>query len=137
MFRVLVIDDDFSIRTMLRRALTLEGFEVELASDGISGLSAALKHHPDAVVLDNRMPGLGGLGVLSAFRAEGFHTPTVLLTGDDDPTLVSDAKIAGADFFLRKPVSLAALMAILHALLDADPANPPATQQGSENEFEG
>jgi DNA-binding response OmpR family regulator len=137
MSRVLVIDDDFSIRTMLRRALTLEGFEVELASDGISGLSAALKHHPDAVVLDNRMPGLGGLGVLNAFRAEGLHTPTVLLTGDDDPTLVADAKIAGADFFLRKPVSLAALMAILHALLDADPANPQAGQQGPESEFEG
>ncbi len=137
MYRVLVIDDDFSIRTMLRRALTLEGFEVELASDGVSGLSAALKHHPDAVVLDNRMPGLGGLGVLNAFRAEGLSTPTILLTGDDDPTLVADAKIAGANFFLRKPVSLAALMAILHALLEAELTNPKGTREGLENELEG
>jgi two-component system, OmpR family, response regulator len=121
---------------MLRRALTLEGFEVELASDGVSGLSAALKLHPDAVVLDNRMPGMGGLGVLNAFRAQGLHTPTVLLTGDDDPTLVTDAKIAGADFFLRKPVSLAALMAILHALLEAQPTNLQGAEPGPKNDLE-
>jgi DNA-binding response OmpR family regulator len=117
--RVLVVDDDASIRVMLRRALRLEGFEVQIASDGLEGLRAAREHHPDAVVLDNRMPGLDGIGVLNALREEGLGARTVLLTGDDDPTLAADAKLAGAAFFLRKPVSLSMLVAILHAVLDS------------------
>ncbi len=116
--RILVIDDDAGIRSMLRRGLRLEGFEVDTASDGIEGVSSALANAPSAIVLDNRMPGLGGLGVLRALQERGMATPIVLLTGDDDLTLASDAKLAGAAFFLRKPVSLAALAAILNAIID-------------------
>ena len=116
--RILVIDDDAVIRAMLRRGLRLEGFEVDTASDGIEGVSSALANAPSAIVLDNRMPGLDGLGVLRALQESGMATPIVLLTGDDDLTLASDAKLAGAAFFLRKPVSLAALAAILNAIIN-------------------
>ena len=125
--RVLVIDDDRAVRSLLRRALSLDGFDVDVASDGLEGLRVALERRHDAIVLDYQMPGLDGLGVLRALRAEKIDAPTVLLTGDDDPTLVAEAKLAGAAFFTRKPISLAALGAILEALLeqsDPDRAQP-------------
>ena len=116
--RVLVIDDDTGVRSMLRRALILDGFEVDTATDGFEGLRLAMEGHHDVIVVDYQMPGLDGLGVLRALHTQGFDAPTVLLTGDDDPTLVAEAKLAGAAFFTRKPVSLAALSAILEALIN-------------------
>ena len=114
---MLVIDDDQGVRSLLRRALSLDGFDVDIASNGVDGLRVALERRHDAIVLDYQMPRLDGLGVLRALRAEKLETPTVLLTGNDDPTLVAEAKLAGAAFFTRKPVSLAALAAILEAPL--------------------
>ena len=115
--RLLVVDDEPSVRDALRRALTLEGFEVETATDGAEGLQAAGAGSPDAILLDVLMPGFDGLEVCRRLRGLGDRTPILMLTARD---AVSDRVAgldAGADDYLVKPFALEELLARLRALL--------------------
>jgi two-component system response regulator MprA len=114
--RVLVIDDDDSIRSSLKRALSYAGFTVEVAEHGEAGLQKALVTQPDVVVLDIMMPGLSGLEVCRRLRAGG-DVPILMLTARDDiPDRVTGLE-AGADDYLIKPFALEELIARLKALL--------------------
>jgi two-component system response regulator MprA len=77
---VLVVDDDRAVREALERALQLHGYEVALASDGDTALSAVDTRTPDALVLDVMMPGLDGLDVTRRLRRQGNRVPILLLT---------------------------------------------------------
>ena len=115
--RILVVDDELPVRTALERALRLEGYEVELAADGVEALERLPGAAPDALVLDVLMPRMDGIAVSTQLRARGDRTPILLLTARD---AVSDRVAgldAGADDYLVKPFALEELFARLRALL--------------------
>ncbi len=117
--RILVVDDERALRDSLRRALALEGYDVELAADGQEALSRLVAHDvaPDAIVLDVLMPGLDGLEVARRLRRAGDRTPILMLTARaeiDDRVAGLDA---GADDYLVKPFALEELFARVRALL--------------------
>jgi two-component system response regulator MprA len=114
--RILVIEDDEAIVKVLRRGLAYEGYQVDTALDGESGLVLARDHHPDLVVLDWMLPGMDGLEVCQRLRAGG-GIPVLMLTAKDtlqDRIMGLDA---GADDYLVKPFELDELLARVRALL--------------------
>jgi two-component system response regulator MprA len=116
--RVLVVDDDASLRDALRRALSLEGYEVELAVDGVQALEFFRDDRPppDAVVLDVLMPALDGWETCRAIRLRS-SVPVLMLTARDSVEDKVDGLDAGADDYLVKPFALTELFARLRALL--------------------
>jgi two-component system response regulator MprA len=115
---VLVVDDERAVRESLRRALELEGYEVELASDGDEALARlASRAEPDAVVLDVLMPTLDGLEVCRRVRARGSRVPILMLTARTEIESRVAGLDAGADDYLAKPFALEELLARLRALL--------------------
>jgi two-component system, OmpR family, response regulator MprA len=125
--RVLVVDDDRAVRDSLRRALTLHGYEVQLAEDGMAAIRAvAADPTPDVVVLDVMMPGVDGFGVVRRLRQDGVDTPILLLTARDAVPDRVTGLTTGADDYLVKPFALEELVARLEALLRrAAPATSP------------
>jgi two-component system OmpR family response regulator/two-component system response regulator MprA len=118
--RLLVVDDDPNITAMLRRALAYEGYRVETADDGYSGLAAARDRPPDLVVLDVVLPGLDGVEVLRRLRAgqDAAGTPPVLLLTARDRVADRVAGLdAGAADYLVKPFALEELAPRIRVLL--------------------
>jgi two-component system response regulator MprA len=115
--RILVVDDDQAVRDSLRRSLAFNGYDVELAADGLAALESIARNRPDAVVLDVMMPRLDGLEACRRLRSAGEDLPILVLTARD---AVSDRVAgldAGADDYLPKPFALEELLARLRALL--------------------
>lgn len=116
--KILVVDDEPAVRDSLRRALELEGYQVELADDGERALELAKAPvAPDALVLDVLMPGIDGLEVCRRLRAEGNGLPVLMLTARAEVDSRVAGLDAGADDYLPKPFALAELLARLRALL--------------------
>jgi DNA-binding response OmpR family regulator len=115
--RVLVIEDDEAIRSVLDRGLRAEGFDVDLCSDGPSGLWKALEGGHAAIVLDLLLPGLSGYLVCEKLRAEGVTTPILVLSAKSGDYDQIDLLDSGADDFLTKPASIALVSARLRALI--------------------
>ena len=115
--RILVVDDEPAVRTSLERALSLEGYEVDLAPDGAAALDRLAAAPPDAVVLDVSMPRLDGLEVCRRMRQAGDRTPVLMLTARDAVDDRVEGLDAGADDYLVKPFALRELRARLRALL--------------------
>jgi two-component system, OmpR family, response regulator MprA len=130
---VLVVDDDRAIRDSLERALQLEGYDVELAADGVAAVIAARRPELSAIVLDVGLPGIDGLGVCQVLRAEQIRTPILMLTARVETTARVAGLDAGADDYLAKPFELDELLARLRALVRrsrmtaADPSTDPTT----------
>jgi two-component system, OmpR family, response regulator MprA len=114
--RILVVDDDRSLRDALRRALTLAGYEVELAETGQESLTRIAAAQPDAVVLDVGMPGIDGLEVCRRLRSAGNRVPVLMLTARESVEDRIDGLDAGADDYLAKPFDVGELKARLRAL---------------------
>jgi two-component system, OmpR family, response regulator MprA len=116
--KILVVDDERAVRESLRRALELQGYEVELASDGAEALARlAADGQPDAVVLDILMPGVDGLEVCRQIRRRGNSVPVLMLTARDAVGDRVEGLDAGADDYLVKPFALEELLARIRALL--------------------
>lgn len=115
--RILVVDDDRSLRDALRRALTLGGYEVELAEGGQHGLTQIATTVPDAVVLDVGLPDVDGLEVCRRLRHAGNRVPVLMLTARDAVEDRIEGLDAGADDYLVKPFDVGELKARLRALL--------------------
>jgi two-component system response regulator MprA len=115
--QILIVDDDRAVREALERALSLEGFDVELAADGVEALAAVERRQPDAIVLDVLMPGLDGLEVCRRLRKAQFRIPILMLTVRDDLGDRVEGLDAGADDYLGKPFELEELLARVRALL--------------------
>ncbi len=114
--RVLVIEDEPQIADLLRRGLIYEGYVVEVAPDGETGLAAARDRPPDAVLLDLMLPGMDGLTVCRRLRSAS-NTPILILTAKDAvPDRVAGLD-AGADDYVVKPFSFDELLARLRAVL--------------------
>ncbi len=102
MAHVLFIDDDASIRFLVQEELALEGHRVRVADDGLGGLRAVEEACPDVVVVDIKMPGLGGLEVLRRLKAAHPEVPVFLFTAYSDYR--DEAQGLGADgYFIKSP----------------------------------
>lgn len=115
--RVLVVEDEAHIVDYLKASLEDEGFAVDVAYDGDTGLEMALSESYDVITLDIMLPGMNGYNVCGELRAAGIRTPVLMLTAKDGEYDEADALDIGADDFLRKPFSLVVLVARLRALL--------------------
>jgi two-component system response regulator MprA len=115
--RVLVVDDDRAVRDALRRALTLGGYEVQLAEGGARALELLAQSLPDAVVLDVSMPDIDGLEVCRRLRRLGNRVPILILTARDTVSDRIDGLDVGADDYMVKPFDIGELKARLRALL--------------------
>lgn len=115
--RVLVVDDEPALRTALDRALRMDGYEISLAADGQAALDELAAQRPDAVVLDDALPGLDGLELCRRLRATGDRTPVLMLSARDSVDDRVAGLDAGADDLLVKPFALKELRARLRALL--------------------
>jgi two-component system response regulator MprA len=115
--RLLVVDDDRGLREVLRRALSLAGYEVRLAETGSGALAEVAGGAPDAVVLDIGLPDIDGLEVCRLLRREGNRVPVLMLTARDAVSDRIDGLDAGADDYLVKPFDIDELKARLRALL--------------------
>ncbi len=113
----MVVDDEPAVREALRRALTLEGYEVELAGDGAEALRSIAVSEPDVVVLDVLMPEVDGLAACRRLRDSGSRVPVLMLTARAGVGDRVDGLDAGADDYLVKPFALEELLARIRALL--------------------
>ncbi len=115
--RILVVEDDRAVREALRRALTLGGYDVQVAEDGEQALEMVVQTVPDAVVLDIGLPGIDGLEVCRRLRLLGNRVAVLILTARDVVSDRIDGLDAGADDYLVKPFDVGELKARLRALL--------------------
>ena len=116
--RILVVDDERAVRESLRRALELEGYDVELAADGQEALDRLeAGPDPDAVILDVLMPAVDGLEVCTRLRRSGSRLPVLMLTARAEVENRVAGLDAGADDYVTKPFALEELLARLRALL--------------------
>lgn len=115
--RALVVEDSARVARLVERALEREGFEVDMASDGETGLKAALANDYDVILLDVRLPGMDGFEVVRAMRENGTWDPVLVLTGRAGVADRVEGLRAGADDYLPKPFAVQELLARVHALV--------------------
>lgn len=115
MTRLLVIDDEAPFARALAISLRAHGYEVDVAMTGEEGLAAAAAHHPDLVILDLGLPGIGGIDVLRGLRAWS-KVPVVVLSARHQGSSKVDALDGGADDYVTKPFGMDELLARLRAV---------------------
>jgi two-component system, OmpR family, response regulator len=115
--KLLVVEDDRMLAALVRRALTEQGYAVDLAADGEQAEALAFGNEYDAIILDLMLPGKSGLQLLQQMRREGRVTPTLILTGRREKNDVVRGLDIGADDYLTKPFDLDELKARVRALL--------------------
>ena len=114
---VLVVDDERRLTDLLRLELEVEGYDVDIADDGASGLIRSRSEPtPDLIILDWNLPDFTGIDICQRIRAGGVHTPILMLTGHDEVNDRVTALDAGVDDYLIKPFSIDELMARLRAM---------------------
>ena len=122
MSTILIVDDDEGVTQTFARMLTLEGYQVRTAFNAESGLRAAIESHPDAIILDLRMPLVDGLGFLRQLRSmpdqQKSPTPVAIVTGDYflDDSVASELRQLGAELRF-KPLWLEDLVGLARNLL--------------------
>jgi DNA-binding response OmpR family regulator len=116
MTRILVIEDNRNLATGLRNNLEIEGYEVDVAGDGTSGLALARSRKPDVIVLDLMLPGMDGYKVLRTLRQDGIDTPVLILSARGEEADKVLGFNLGADDYVAKPFGLLELLARVDAL---------------------
>jgi DNA-binding response OmpR family regulator len=109
--RILVADDSETIRALLQTALESAGYEVDMANDGLSAYELGAKGDYDLIILDQLMPGLLGLDVITRWHNDGVEAPVLMLTGVDDDRTAVESFDRGAVDYVRKPFRITELMA--------------------------
>ncbi|MEV0130553.1 response regulator transcription factor [Dactylosporangium sp. NPDC050688] len=115
--KVLVVDDEASIRALLSATLRLTGFDVKVATGGREALAAAADYAPDLVVLDVMMPDLDGFEVAQRLRTSGRPVPVLFLTARDSVEDRISGLTVGADDYVAKPFSLEEVVLRIRAIL--------------------
>ncbi len=117
--RLLIVEDDSKVAGFLEQGFREDGFEVEVARDGLEGYSRGLEGSFDLILLDYMLPGQDGPAVVGALRRDGVGTPVLMLTARDDPRDIRAAMDAGADAYITKPFRFDDLLERMQALLTA------------------
>lgn len=115
--RILVVEDDARTAAYLLRGLSESGHVVDIASDGNTGLGMALEGIHDVLVVDRRLPGLDGIALVKALRAQQLRVPVLMLSAQASTTDKVEGLRAGCDDYLAKPYAFAEVLARLDALL--------------------
>ncbi|MEZ6018290.1 MAG: response regulator transcription factor [Planctomycetota bacterium] len=131
--RILIVEDDPTLRMTLRDRLVAEGFEVLEAADGEAGEALALDEDPDLVLLDVMLPKKAGFSVLRALRADRLVTPVILMTARGEEFDRIQGFESGADDYVVKPFSLHELMLRVRALLERARGGAPGVADPSES----
>ncbi len=130
--RILVVEDDTTLRQALAFNLSREGYEVSTAGDGEAALEAARHGRPDLVLLDVMLPGMSGVEVLRVLRREGIGTPVIILSAKgDEIDRVVGLKV-GADDYVAKPFSRPELLARIEAVLRRQRREAPEEPQAEQ-----
>jgi two-component system, chemotaxis family, chemotaxis protein CheY len=116
---VLIVDDYEPLRAMVRSVFARAGADVREAHDGAAALSVFDAAPADIVLMDQNMPGMSGLALLTALRARSGAVRLIMLTGHGAPALAEAARAAGADAVLVKPVAPRELMSAVNAVMAA------------------
>jgi DNA-binding response OmpR family regulator len=114
--KLLVVEDEARVAQFIRKGLVEEGHVVDVAADGVEGLALASVSDYDVIVLDVMLPGKSGFHVASQLRAEGNHTPILMLTAKDTRDDIIHGLDVGADDYLTKPFDFEELLARVRAL---------------------
>ena len=124
--RLLVIEDNPDLAFGLRNNFEIEGYEVDVAEDGLVGLERARTWEPDLILLDLMLPGMDGYRVLRQLRDDGLDAPVLILTARGEEADKVLGFRLGADDYVTKPFGLLELLARVEALLrHSRPASPP------------
>lgn len=115
--RILVVEDEVSIRELIQESLTLSNFEAEKAIDGLDALNKLRKSRFDLLILDLNLPKLDGLTLLEKLRSEGDQTPVLVLSARSDRSDVTAGLRKGADDYLTKPFGIEELVLRVSAIL--------------------
>ena len=115
--RVLVVEDNPDLAYGLRNNLEIEGYEVDVAADGPTGIARTRSWKPDLMILDLMLPGMDGYRVLRTIRSEGFDHPTLILTARGEESDKVMGFRHGADDYVTKPFGVLELLARVEALL--------------------
>ncbi len=115
MSRILLVEDDQLIGTMVRLNLAQEGFEVHWLQSAEPALAAVAERRFDALLLDITLPGMSGIELARQLRAQGLGTPILMLTARDDTATKVEALDGGADDYVSKPFDIAELIARVRA----------------------
>ncbi len=113
MSKILAIDDDSVIRTLLSNVLRKAGYGVITATDGTTGLKLALEEDPDLVITDYLMPGMNGMELLEALHQKVPSLPVIMLTAHGDMALTIKSMQAGAYDYLEKPIKMDDLLQVV------------------------
>jgi len=130
MTKILIVEDELNMAQGLKDNLEFEGYEVETASEGSTGLQKILQNGYDLVLLDVMLPELSGFDICKAVRKEGINTPIILLTARGEEIDKILGLEFGADDYITKPFSLRELLARIKAILRRSPK-----ERNSETEF--
>lgn len=119
MQRLLIVDDEDGIRSLVRMTLDSGAFEILEAREGRHALELAHRHRPDLVLLDVMLPDISGIEICRQIKADPLtaSTSVVMLTAKAQPSDIGDAKEAGADDYFTKPFSPIALMRKVESVL--------------------
>jgi two-component system response regulator MprA len=127
---ILIVDDDPNLLRMLRRGLTLAGYDVQAVADGETALRAVREGDPDLLVLDVMLPEpVDGLEIARRLRAAGSDVPILMLTARDQLADKVAGFASGADDYLPKPFAFEELLARVHALLRRRALQPGTTER--------
>ena len=114
---ILLVEDDPKLSKFIASELSLDGYQVTVANNGIDGLAIVRDQHPDLLILDWMLPGISGLDICLRLRKTGIQVPIIMLTAKDEiPDRVAGLN-AGADDYLVKPFSIEELLARIQARL--------------------
>ncbi len=119
MAKILIIDDERSIRDTLQEILSFEGYDVDTAAEGLEGLKFFEENDYDAVLCDVKMPNIDGLEVLESILAMNQYVPVIMITGHGNVEIAVKALKKGAFDFIEKPLDLNFLLITLQDALDA------------------
>jgi DNA-binding response OmpR family regulator len=114
---ILLVEDEVKLARFVELELSSEGYNINVAHDGIAGLTLARELSPDLVILDWMLPGLSGLEICRRLRATGISVPVILLTAKDEVNDRVAGLDAGADDYVVKPFSIEELLARIRAHL--------------------
>jgi CheY-like chemotaxis protein len=119
--KIVIIDDDKVTRKLLSEILTRNGYEAHVAADGQEGLALVKWEQPDLVLTDLLIPLLDGIGVCQQIKSdpELRRTKVIVMSALKNPVMVREARAAGADEFLDKPLKTDALLELLRKMLPA------------------
>ncbi len=124
--RILLVDDDVALATMLREFFELQGFEVEMVHDGSAALDRVAQAVPALIVLDVMMPGISGFEVLKRLRERHQQVPVIMLSARGEESERILGLLGGADDYLPKPCNPLELVARVRAVLKRAHGRPPS-----------